>query len=264
MGARFQLIFVDYVSQQHSMISANTRFVFDPRFDNVLTPKEKEFKELFLEFTHSLPESARDSNSWKQLEGLVGKMGYNPSHYGRYYDTKRGKHHTQQMRDRLDSESPEGGLGLTQTAAANQTAAFKSAMSAKSATSAKSSTELPSPPPSPTPPDLTPMEILARKLRTPALFRKLSSFKCLDHPERLKLLEAVAATIPTPPDPIAFATFPSPKEPGHVFIANNSVIEIFCDAFLAPAAMGGRGMPTGTGEEMKRAHTHVRTRGAAV
>jgi hypothetical protein len=213
MGARFQLVFVDYLIMTQCLLTSSTRHVFDPRFDTILNSPNREFKDSFLAYVDSLSDTARESQGFLEMVKLLNKsMGFEYSRevnlgaYGRSYSELRAK---------LDSDHPS-----------------------------------PSPPPpAPPPPSAahTPGELLAKKLNTPQRFRTISAlpFPPNNHPAFQKLIADVSATI-SPPPLVPSPSVQVPLPPGHVFVANNSVLQIHCDAFLAPVALARSGMPNGS------------------
>lgn len=279
-AARFQEIFVDLCALHAASFSASSRHILDERFSSFLGEGERCFKREILDLVKGgkMPFEARETSAYRRLERMLrDEMGLDGldeqqeqrvkkmqglrresskvlSSRGREADTNHGTF--------LDSIDSDVGLAISASTSCNSFAS--SAVSSETSRGGN---------------NVDARAIILRKVISiirsdDELFRRFA----LSHPNRgdpapseaevaniLLTLPNVPAiggdSLCDPSDIAKYALYTKPplelqqeceafqallRPPGHVFVCNASVCDIFCDAFLCPCGIGDNHKITGS------------------
>lgn len=226
-AARFQEAFVDLIGLHCAVLDAESRHVLDERFDSFLGSGERDFKDALMRLMSAgFTEDAKSTPAYRELEKtLRSKMGYrNP--YSWINSHKR--------------DSSETGVatvtGLLSELMMPDKAAETSQMKGEDNDKER---------------EFSMVQQIADAIRAePNVWRWLA----LGGDTCEEILRPILQDILSEEDVDLFVSVvnnPSPgkdfkvlrsllRPPGHVFVANTSVCDLFCDAFLCPGAIGRR------------------------
>jgi len=96
VAARFQEVFIDLVVMKYAILAANSKYVFDPRFDNVLSEGDKVFRDSLFRFVSTLPPEARCSNSFESFQQQLGLLGFDEA---RFHDLQKRTSYISSLRN---------------------------------------------------------------------------------------------------------------------------------------------------------------------
>ncbi|GMH51697.1 hypothetical protein TrST_g11019 [Triparma strigata] len=106
VASRYQEIFMDLVVMKHSLRVMGSRFILDPRFSANLSESDKSFKNHIIKFLDTMPEEAKKSAAWDEMNENLVNMGLDTDNKNKEYTVTSLGNMRPRSKSQSQSQSP--------------------------------------------------------------------------------------------------------------------------------------------------------------